>query len=157
MTPEQIMALAFQDELEKIAGLPAYLRGMSAEDALLRGLPDSVVTRIALKRKANPSLSTVALRSRAGRITTPGETLMPYDRLFRDPSALRSISPGGSVGMPYHLANLRRSGGISKYRDLSPRLAADWRNIRAEAMGASDKVQDAYARRLASSLATRHR
>jgi hypothetical protein len=26
MTPEQIMALAFQDELEKIAGMPRYLK-----------------------------------------------------------------------------------------------------------------------------------
>ena len=50
MTPEQIMALAFQDELEKIAGLPARLRGMSALEAVLNpALPNSVATRIALK------------------------------------------------------------------------------------------------------------
>jgi hypothetical protein len=45
----RIMAHAFNDELEKIAGLPRALKGMSSREATKRGLSKEVVHRIRLK------------------------------------------------------------------------------------------------------------
>jgi len=164
MTPEQIMALAFQDELEKIAGLPARLRGMSALEAVLNpALPNSVATRIALKEggksaRLGPSLSTRALRRKAGRNTSPGEVIESGEKLPRDPKDLGGhsrvrnntrvdVDAGGAVGQETHLANLRRYSGVPEHLRDNPSDTNYWRLLRARAMGASDKVQAAYRRR----------